>query len=236
MAIILNIETSTEVCSVSISFDGIVSKDFLKIHFPEENAGQKLEHSKLLAKFIDEILNNNPLNVKIKPDAIAISSGPGSYTGLRIGTSLAKGYCFAANIPIIAVDTMKIIVEMAKTKINFDFDYLLPMIDARRMEVYTAIFDNEFNKTTDTFSKIIDKNSFTEFSDKKIVLSGNGIYKIKSFFDNNKYNFLDNIYPSAEYMGMLSEKSFNKSDFVDIVYFEPHYLKDFIATVPKKLI
>lgn len=233
MAKILNIETSTEVCSVSLSIDGRVEDNYLKLYIPDNEEKPKMVHSSQLAIFVDEIINK--INGKIIPDAVAISSGPGSYTGLRIGVSLAKGICFAANIPLISVDTLLLLAEMAKNSSNIECERFVPMIDARRMEVYTAVFDRDLNKISETKSIIINENSFDEFKKHKTLFCGNGINKLKEFLNNENFVVLDNIYPSAQYMGRIAEQLFAKNEFVDLVYFEPFYLKDFIATTPKNV-
>jgi tRNA threonylcarbamoyladenosine biosynthesis protein TsaB len=230
MATILNIETSTEICSVSISVDGVCR--FLKLHKPDAHSSEKSSHSLLLATFIDEILKENGYKAS-DIDAVAISAGPGSYTGLRIGVSTAKGFAFGAGLPLIAVDTMKIIASMAIKTINTDFDYIVPMTDARRMEVYCAVFDKNLNQISPIEAKIIDELSFSELSGGRVVICGNGAEKCLDILQNERNIFLTNVYSSAEYMAELSESLFNQGKFVDLVYFEPFYLKDFVATTPK---
>ncbi|MDD3740868.1 MAG: tRNA (adenosine(37)-N6)-threonylcarbamoyltransferase complex dimerization subunit type 1 TsaB [Bacteroidales bacterium] len=233
MAKILNIETSTDICSVSISIDG-VSK-FLKIFVPESESSERYSHSKLLAVFIDEILKeNNILPAQI--DAVAVSEGPGSYTGLRIGVSSAKGFAFGIEKPLIAVDTMHIIAKMAKTKTSEIFDYFIPMTDARRMEVYCSVFDKSLKQITPVEAKIITQESFENFKNFKTCFCGNGAEKCSEILQNKNFSFDKNIFPSAEFMGEFSEKKFIERDFVNIVDFEPYYLKDFIATTPKNKI
>jgi len=233
MNFILNIETSTDVCSVSLSQNG--ETKFLKIHNPNLENGEKASHSKLLASYIQDILKENsilPESIK----AVAISGGPGSYTGLRIGLSTAKGFATALDLPLIAIDSLQIVAAMAKSKIDFSYDYIIPMTDARRMEVYTAIFDSNLNKISETEAKIIDENSFSEFSDKKLVFCGNGAEKCKTVLMSENFIFLDDIFPSAEFMSDFSYKKFIGKEFVDLVYYEPFYLKDFVATTPKNKI
>jgi tRNA threonylcarbamoyladenosine biosynthesis protein TsaB len=233
MAKILNIETSTEICSVSLSVDGVCQD--LKINGIHESGPGKGSHSKLLAGYIKDILENN----KILPSdlsAVAISCGPGSYTGLRIGTSTCKGFCFGADLPLIAVDTLSIMASMAFCKAGLETDLYIPMIDARRMEVYTAIFDEELRSCSDVEAKIIDESSFNKLSDKKIIFCGNGSEKCKDILKSENFVFIPDIYPSAEYMGIYSEKKFNEKKFEDLVYFEPFYLKEFVTTTPKNKI
>ncbi len=230
MATILNIETSTEICSVSISIDG-VSK-FFKIHKPSGDAGERSSHSQLLALFIDEILKENNVSTS-QLDAVAISSGPGSYTGLRIGVSTAKGFAFGAGLPLIAVDTMLIIAAMAKKSCSADYEYIVPMTDARRMEVYCAVFDKNLKQLSGTEAKIIEETSFSELTAGKTVFCGNGAEKCIETMQDEKNIFLTDVFTSAEFMAEFSEELFNQQKFVDLVYFEPFYLKDFVATTPR---
>ena len=231
MSLILNIETSTEVCSVSISEKGKCK--YLKIfgHNSETN-DNKGNHSKLLAVFINEILTENSILPK-QLDAVAISSGPGSYTGLRIGVSTCKGFCVGINLPLISVNTLQIMANMAVNIYKNDIDLYVPMIDAKRMEVYTTIFDKKLNFLSDVEAKIVDENSYSNVKNKKIGFFGNGMNKCKSIFSNDNFSFLPDIFPSAEYMDSLSEKLFLEKKFTDLVYFEPFYLKEFVATTPK---
>jgi tRNA threonylcarbamoyladenosine biosynthesis protein TsaB len=224
MALILNIETSTTVCSVSISKDGNL------IDIREQNDGYS--HSEVLSPFIDDLLKSNNLAVK-NLDAIAISKGPGSYTGLRIGTSTAKGLCYALDIPLIAVSTLK---SMAKnTAHNYpEIDVFAPMIDARRMEVYTALFDKDNNQIEDVYAKIIDEGSFKELlKGKKILFFGDGANKCVDVIESKNAFFDLNALASSAGMAPIAENYFNENKFVDLAYFEPFYLKDFIAGVPK---
>ncbi len=230
MATILNIETSTEVCSVSVSVDGQCK--FLKIQRPSGDAGEKSSHSLLLAVFIDEILKENGLSAS-DLDAVAVSAGPGSYTGLRIGVSTAKGFAFGAGLPLVAVDTMLIIAAMAKKLCTADYDLIVPMTDARRMEVYCAVFDKNLKQISATEARIIEESSFTELSSGKIVFCGNGAEKCMEILQNDENIFLTDTFTSAEYMAEFSEELFNNQKFVDLVYFEPFYLKDFVATTPR---
>lgn len=231
MARILSIETSTEVCSVSISEDG-VCKDVL-INKPEDNSiVNNGNHSRLLANFIDDILKKNNFTAK-DFDAVALSSGPGSYTGLRIGTSTAKGFCFGANIPLIEINTLQTIAAMAKENCQSDYDFYLPMIDAKRMEVYTTIFNNNIEMTTEVEAKIIDENSFSELKDKNVLMCGNGSDKCVEALSHLNFKQISNLYPSAEYMCKIAEEKFNKNQITDLVYFEPFYLKEFVTTTPK---
>ena len=225
---ILNIETSKSVCSVALSSeDKIIAQ---KVSYDNNS------HSKVLATFIDEIFKEQ----NIKPQqlkAVAVSEGPGSYTGLRIGTSIAKGLAYSLNIPMIAIDTLKImcvnLLENFNQEITSDIIFC-PMIDARRMEVYTAFYDYQFNKISEISNLIIDELSFkTALQYKRMIFFGDGAEKCKSTIVHQNAVFVDKIFPLAENMIKLSLEKFNNNDFVDVAYFEPFYLKPFIATVPK---
>jgi len=232
MALILNLESSTEVCSANIARDGEV------IDFRENNEGQN--HARLLTLFIEELLTSNNIQVS-DLDAIAVSRGPGSYTGLRIGVSAAKGLCYGAQIPLIAICSLKSMAHYAasihKTSQNSGEKALwfCPMIDARRMEVFTAFYDKANNETRPISAQIIDNESFREILDNHpVVFFGNGAEKCKSEITHTNAIFLDGIHTSSKYMTPLSEIAFRNEDFVNVAYFEPFYLKDFIATYPKK--
>jgi len=216
MAYILNIETATKNCSVSIAKDG-------ETLICKEIAEQGYSHAEKLHLFIEEALKDLNLNFS-DLDAIAVSQGPGSYTGLRIGVSAAKGLCYALDIPLVAVDTL----EVLASKLSISEGIVIPMIDARRMEVYSAIFDSKGQKTRNTEAQIIDENSFQEI-DQKINLIGDGAMKFKDILISDKFIFHSEIiYPSAKEMSKLSFEKHKKSDTVDVAYFEPFYLKDFM--------
>jgi len=214
---ILNIETSTKNCSVSLSKQE-------EIVVLKEVAEQNFSHSEKLHLFIDEIIKQAGIQYK-DLSAVAISKGPGSYTGLRIGTSTAKGLCYALNIPLIAIDSLSILAH----KVTYTDGLIIPMLDARRMEVYTAIFDNSCNKKSDIQALVIDENSFQEITDKAYLI-GDGAPKCKPVLDRHNFVFLDDIlYPSAQEMAKLSYMKFQNKDFEDIAYFEPFYLKEFFT-------
>ncbi len=218
MALILNIETATKNCSVSISKQG-------KTIASREIATQNFSHAEKLHVFIEELLKEISINYK-DLSAVAISQGPGSYTGLRIGVSAAKGFCYALGIPLIAVDTL----ELLARKIIVTKGVIIPMIDARRMEVYSAIFDINYTKTRKVEAEIIDSNSYTAIQN-TVHLVGDGISKFKDVLTDEKFVFHEDIiYPSAHEMSLLSYEKFKTSDFVDVAYFEPYYLKDFLLT------
>lgn len=217
---ILNIETSTKNCSVSIAQNG-------KTIALKEVAEESFSHSEKLHVCIDNLLKENQITYK-DLNAVALSGGPGSYTGLRIGTSTAKGLCFALDIPLIAVDTLLVLAK----QVNED-SLIIPMIDARRMEVYTAIFDATHNPATPVQALVIDENSFAEISE-KAVLIGDGAAKCKEVLNRENFIFLDEIrYPSAREMSEISFDKFQKKEFEDIAYFEPFYLKEFYTGAKK---
>ena len=232
MAIILNIETSTEICSVTFAKNG-------RLLFNEEIT-EGLNHSELLTVFIEKLLLENNFNLK-DLDAIAVSKGPGSYTGLRIGVSVAKGLCYALDKPLIAVGELDAMADYTSRNLKdfmpdtTDNNVLLcPMIDARRMEVYTAVYDSKGEKTQPVSAKIIDENSFSSIlNDNRILIFGNGALKCRPLLKHPNILFKGPAKSSARFMQNLAETKYNKKDFENVAYFEPFYLKDFVATVPK---
>ena len=216
MVFILSIETATKNCSVSLSKDGITLSC-------KEIAEQNFSHAEKLHVFIEEILKES--NIAFHDlNAIAVSKGPGSYTGLRIGVSSVKGLCYALNVPMIAIDTLTLLAK----QITIENGIIIPMIDARRMEVYTAFFDKEYKLVREVIADIIDENSYSEI-DATIHLVGDGIAKFKEVLTNDKFIFHDTvIYPSAAEMSAIAFEKYKISDFVDVAYFEPYYLKDFV--------
>ncbi|MDR2910584.1 MAG: tRNA (adenosine(37)-N6)-threonylcarbamoyltransferase complex dimerization subunit type 1 TsaB [Bacteroidales bacterium] len=235
MAVILNIETSTEVCSVSLAENG-------KSLFEKEN-NQGMNHSALLTVFIDEIFKESKLSVK-NIDAVAVSKGPGSYTGLRIGVSVAKGICYALEKPLIALNTLDVMADYTAGNINnfislyTDNNVLLcPMIDAKRMEVYTALYDKNGETVRQVHAEIIDEKSFSGyFENNKILFFGNGAEKCKNHLVHSNALFSGPLKTSARFMQDMAERKYNRKEFEDVAYFEPFYLKDFVATVPKNKI
>ncbi len=224
---ILNIETSTNVCSVAVSANG-------KCIFSRMNA-DGMNHATMLSPFIDEALKFLAPN---KPDAIAVSGGPGSYTGLRIGVSTAKGLSYGLEIPLIAIDTLEIMTLKAKERIeNLQQNSLLcAMIDARRMEVYSAFYDFNGNLFRKVSADIIDENSYADFLENNtIYFFGNGSPKCKAILTHTNAIFIDEIVPLAENMIPLAEKAFLDQKFADVAYYEPFYLKEFYTTAPKSL-
>lgn len=218
MAIILNLETATTNCSVSIAKDG----NLLAI---KEHDTPNYSHSEQLHVFIQEVLKDTKIDI-VDLDAIAVSKGPGSYTGLRIGVSAAKGLCFSLDVPLISIATLESMAhQMAPDIANF----IIPVLDARRMEVYSAIFDTEHLQIRETKAEIVDENSFREFTQKgKVILVGSGAEKCQDLLASKGVQFDTTIVPSAKQMASLSHKKFEAGDFEDVAYFEPYYLKDFI--------
>lgn len=218
MALILCIETTTTNCSVALAHKG-------KLVALKEYNSQKYSHAEKLHPFIEEVLQNGGFRLE-EIEAVAISQGPGSYTGLRIGTSAAKGLSFALNIPLIAIETLDLLVEQSTDK---TYDFVIPMLDARRMEVYTAIYDLRKNTKTPTVAKILDQNSFNEVMNKgKVLCIGNGVQKFKEICEHKNANFIESL-PSSKQMVKLAQLKFERQAFEDIAYFEPYYLKDFIG-------
>lgn len=224
---ILHIETSTNICSVALSHKG-------KIIFQIADQ-QGLNHAKLLSPFIQQAIEKGNTTGHT-PQAVAVSAGPGSYTGLRIGVSTAKGLCYGWNIPLVAIDTLHIMAIDALHRHTIPEDALLcPMLDARRMEVYTTLLDHQLHPHLATTPKIIDETSFVEILEKQpIYFFGNGAEKCSALITHPNAIFLDHITPTANSMMTLAEKDFTQQAFVDVAYFEPHYLKEFQATTPQK--
>lgn len=225
---ILCLETATSVCSVALN-DGCCT---LALRETEGNNA----HSEKITNFIREVMETGGVTYS-QLDAVAVSQGPGSYTGLRIGVSTAKGVCYAADLPLMAIDTLEAMAYGMKAKLGSQLaenDLLIPMIDARRMEVYAAIFDANLNKIEDTAALVIDENSFAELSQNRhLWLFGDGAPKLGKLFESQKnISIIDGFKPSAAYMRPLAEKALKEQQFVDVAYFEPFYLKDFIAGKP----
>jgi tRNA threonylcarbamoyladenosine biosynthesis protein TsaB len=213
LSYILNIETATKNCSVALAKEG-------KTILSKEIAEEGYSHAERLHVFIEEIIQESGITFN-DLSAIAVSQGPGSYTGLRIGVSAAKGLCYALNIPLIAIDTLQVLASQARVSEGL----IAPMIDARRMEVYSAIFNPNLENQRATAAEIIAENSFV----------GDCAEKCKAVLNKENFIFLEEIkYPSAKEMSILSFIKFKKSDTVDVAYFEPYYLKDFMITISKK--
>jgi tRNA threonylcarbamoyladenosine biosynthesis protein TsaB len=234
MAFILNIETSTEVCSVNLA-----QNEKLLI---ERESLTGLNHSQLLTVFIDEIFKENGFSTNML-DAVAVSKGPGSYTGLRIGVSVAKGLCYSLGIPLLAMGTLDVLGRFAaENRFEYlnesDMDenlFFCPMIDARRMEVYTSLFNSAGEQMEPVSAKIIDETSFSAWlEDHRILFFGNGAEKCRQALDHPNAQFLGPSKASARFMIKYAEEKFNKKEWENVAYFEPFYLKDFVATVAKK--
>ena len=222
---ILNIETSSRKCSVALSDSGMVC-----FSLESEN---EMDHSTKLAPYVERCMEELKRR-ELKLDAVAVSMGPGSYTGLRIGLSLAKGLCFGLNIPLIGISTLKILTVKAMFSMG-DFkenQVFIPMIDARRMEIYTAVYDNALNPLMDPCAMILDETSFSDFASYPVVIVGDGAEKAKGILRIPIEKCISCL-PNAIDMTALSEKAFREKDFIDIAYSTPFYLKNFQATTPK---
>ena len=227
--IILHIETSTNVCSVALS----ENTDCL---FFKSNA-DGMNHAALLSVFIAEALEVLKSQGK-SLSAVAVSSGPGSYTGLRIGVSTAKGLCYGLDIPLIAISTLEVLAAEAINSIeNAENALFCPMIDARRMEVYAAFYDSAMNLKREISADIIDSESYSEIlANQPVYFFGNGADKCKTTLTHANARFIENLVPLATNMIPIAVKAFNEQKFVDTAYFEPFYLKEFQTTTsPKQL-
>ena len=225
---ILCLETATPVCSVALNSACCTLA-------MRETEGQNA-HSEKITNFIHEVMEEAKIDHP-QLDAVAVSQGPGSYTGLRIGVSTAKGICYAADLPLMAIDTLEAMAYGMKDKLGSQIgpdDLLVPMIDARRMEVYASVFDANLNRINDTAALVIDENSFEDLrKDHRLWLFGDGAPKLSKLFENQpNINIIDGFKPSAAYMKVLAERALQQQRFVDVAYFEPFYLKDFIAGKP----
>ena len=227
MAIILSLETSTDVCSVALHQNGLLINQKI-VREPQAHASK-------LALLIDEIVKASNLTFSAL-EAVAVSSGPGSYTGLRIGTSTAKGLCFAKNIPLIAVPTLEVLAHAAIDRISSG-DLICAMLDARRMEVYAQVFSKPLNPISPVDAKIIESDSFRELLvNHRMFFVGNGAGKCKQVITHQNALFLDEIEPLATELGSLAEKKFQAGKFGDLSSFEPVYLKQFEAKKAKSLL
>lgn len=224
--IILNIETSTNVCSIAISENG-------NCLFAKSNT-EGMNHAALLSVFIAEGFEILKTQSK-KLDAVAVSSGPGSYTGLRIGVSTAKGLCYGLDIPLISVSTLEVLTEQAlKLENTTENTLYCPMIDARRMEVYAAFYNEKLELYREIMADIIDENSYSEILEShKVYFFGNGAEKCKTTLIHPNARFINDLVPLAENMIALAEIRFNEEYFEDVAYFEPFYLKEFYTTAIK---
>ena len=218
MALILLIETATKSCSVSLSSEN-------KIIACKEEVNKQYSHAEKLTVFITELFKTQDFSIK-DLDAIAVSKGPGSYTGLRIGISTAKGLCYALDIPLISVSTLKAMAfRMAQKE---ESDLYCPMIDARRMEVYNAFYNNTNKEIRGIQADIIEAHSYQKELDKKVLFFGDGAQKCKQIIQHPNAKFLDDIFPSSKDMLEIANEKFSEKNFEDVAYFEPFYLKDFV--------
>jgi tRNA threonylcarbamoyladenosine biosynthesis protein TsaB len=222
LSFILNIETATKNCSVAIAKNG-------ETILCKEIAEEGYSHAEKLHVFIEEAIAEAKISVQDLV-AVAVSQGPGSYTGLRIGVSAAKGLCFALNLPLIAVDTLQTLASQAKVSDG----KIIPMLDARRMEVYSEIFNAKLETERPILAEVIDENSFQDIKE-TVYFVGDCAEKCKTVLTKENFIFLEDIkYPSAAAMSKISFDKYQKSDTVDVAYFEPYYLKDFMMTTPSK--
>lgn len=218
MAVILCIETATTNCSVALSVDG-------NIRAVREENPQKYSHAEKLHMFIDEVFKICNLSLN-KLDAVAVSKGPGSYTGLRIGVSAAKGIAFALDIPLISIATPEVLAQQIQ---NLNHGFVIPLLDARRMEVYSAIFNQDKEMVRKIEAEILTDQSFKAYlNEAKCVFIGDAVTKSKSVITHQNAVFLEDKYPSAKEMGSVAEHKFQNADFEDVAYFEPFYLKEFM--------
>lgn len=217
MAVILCLETATTNCSVAISVDGVVKA------IREEN-NQKFSHAEKLHVFIEEVLAEAAI-AKSKLNAIAVSKGPGSYTGLRIGVSAAKGLCFALDIPLLSISTLEILARQVEQKDC----YIIPLLDARRMEVYSAVFNSEKKQIREIKAEIVNEHSFSEYlEERKTVFLGDGSNKFEALCTHKNAVFLENKFPTSAGMASLAEVKYKIGDTENVAYFEPFYLKEFM--------
>ena len=219
--ILLMLETSTECCSVAVARGTEI--------IAERKTDTAKQHASLLAPFVDEVLKE--LGMKMADcDAVAVSEGPGSYTGLRVGVSTAKGLCFGSGRPLLSVGTLRILAEQGRGKA----DYIVPMVDARRMEVYSAVFDGQCNEVRGTEATILDENSFADLlKDHSVLFIGDGAAKFSKVCKSPNARF-EQCFPLASAMAVPAIEALNKKEFKDIAYFEPFYLKEFVAGISKK--
>ena len=230
MACILHLETSTDVCSVAVSEEGVLL--FVK----EDHAGHS--HAESLGTFVDEALSFvDGRNLML--GAVAVSCGPGSYTGLRIGVSMAKGICLGRGVPLLGIPTLKLLCVPVLLHHELQDDALLcPMVDARRMEVYAAVYDRALRTQRDVQADIVNEGSYREFLDMHpVYFFGNGAAKCReSLSVHPNAHFIEGVEPLAKMMSPLAEKALLEGDIKDVAYFEPFYLKEFVASKPNKLL
>jgi len=218
---ILSIESSTDFCSVAVSDETTV--------VAHKEISQPRSHASMLAPIIDEVIKEAGITIK-ELSAVAVSEGPGSYTGLRVGLSTAKGICFGAKIPLIAINTLAILAQQGKCE---QCDLIVPMIDARRMEVYSCIYNNNQERISPIVPTILDENSYkSQLESGKVLFIGDGCAKFERIISHPNARFIS-VHPKAEAMSQLAMNKLIKKEFEDVAYFEPFYLKDFVPG-PKK--
>ncbi|NLE31644.1 MAG: tRNA (adenosine(37)-N6)-threonylcarbamoyltransferase complex dimerization subunit type 1 TsaB [Bacteroidales bacterium] len=229
MALLLHLETSTRVCSIAVSRDG---------HLLFSRADREgPAHATLIGPYLDEALAVVERQ-GVALDAVAVSAGPGSYTGLRIGVSAAKGVCYARQCPLIALSTLELLADTYRHSPDTVNGCLIrPVLDARRMEVYTALYDSDGQCLEPMRALVVDETTFaSELSTRPVVFVGNGAVKMETLGLGDNAHFLPDVEPLAEHMPSLAEQAFMEGRFADVAYFEPYYIKDFVATVKKHLI
>ncbi|MBR4926491.1 MAG: tRNA (adenosine(37)-N6)-threonylcarbamoyltransferase complex dimerization subunit type 1 TsaB [Prevotella sp.] len=229
MSCILSIETSTDVCSVAMSENGQC------IFKKEDHSGPN--HAVSLGVYVDEALSFTD-NHAIPLGAVAVSSGPGSYTGLRIGVSMAKGICYGRDVPLLSVPTLEVMAVPVLLNHEIEDDALLcPMIDARRMEVYSAIYDRALKQQREIRADVVDGDTYREFLDQHpVYFFGNGAAKCMETINHPNAHLIKGIEPLAKYMFPLAERKWVQEEFEDVAYYVPFYLKDFVAKMPKKVL
>lgn len=224
MAIILHLETATTNCSVSISKDD-------EIVVLKENNAASYSHSEQLHVFIKEALKEASLSFS-DLDAVAISKGPGSYTGLRIGVSAAKGICFSLDIPLISIPTLQSMARQVDLKPG---ELVIPALDARRMEVYSCVYNNNYQEVRETRAEIINEESFVEYlGENEVYVVGSGAEKCRGVLQHPNFIFDESVVPSAKDMVSMAFEKYESKQFEDVAYFEPYYLKDFVLQQKKK--
>ena len=223
------IETSTDACSVAIATkEGVIASDYIQEH---------KAHARLLIPMVEKLLETTGTKIG-ECSAVAVSEGPGSYTGLRVGVSSAKGLCYGANIPLIGIPTLDVLAQMGLEHKKSENCVIVPMLDARRMEVYCSSYDAMGERISDVKAEILDENSFSGLFSRydQIIFIGDGAEKFRTCLDEEKLSksTIIGCRPDARYMAPSTIKAYNKKEFKDVAYFEPFYLKDFVAGVSKK--
>ncbi|MET1257948.1 tRNA (adenosine(37)-N6)-threonylcarbamoyltransferase complex dimerization subunit type 1 TsaB [Flagellimonas sp. DF-77] len=224
MGTILNLETATTNCSVSVSVNG----DLVSL---VENNAANYSHAEQLHQFIEEALKEASFSFS-DIDAVAVSKGPGSYTGLRIGVSAAKGLCFSLEVPLISVSTLQSMACQVQTAVDHR---IISVLDARRMEVYAGVFNGRYEAHEPVKAVVLEADSFASYQEiEKVVFVGNGAEKCSQVLTNASFEYLPELMPSAREMAMLAQRKFEAKDFEDLAYFEPFYLKDFVLQQKQK--